>query len=1104
MTTKLGTMRRQQQAEAIFQIAREAQALATRLRWELADFSFPNTDAAVDAVAGLAEVFELTWDMACHLKTASGEPPEEGGEVVWRVAEAPPTISPAPPTIEPAPPARAIKASVPPVEMTREIVVNSSAVSILPHPREDMGDGRRRFVAINGMGRPAALIRAYSLARAIDQVVKWRPNANLETVPIVENPADRWAGHDFSSVANLQDDDATDSLLEHATESDAARPMPTFADYHEAAPLILERVERVDRVAPEAEPLQLSTRPEPPKGKPKGKGKGSAGGIVKWDVRRVGASGYNPVILRCEAEDEWKAISYAEALLGEATSDGYIAAPSLSYSDPLIRKAGGLKCHSVGALTFQACIVPIPGVVAEETKAPAPASKERGGDLQLFDVKLWDTGQQGPCKLLARVEAIHKDRAEGIARALLGPVDKPLSYWVLPALVENNKAVEAAGGIRARDVDGYEVRVAIIPQDEQGGPLVAWRRVKVDALKITRAGAVNLHDAGIITAGEAWDKLAAGELADLIGQGNVRSVREAVVVLRAEMGDPVAEPFADPASKRTTVDPWPEGTEVRQCPVCRCRFPATMPPACPNSNCEYIGDCEVDPATAAKVPELVADLAAALEDHKAQAEDSPAVEEDAEDPLLIDQLTHEDHDPTHPWYYKLGGVPIAVEDIPIADANDSRSYWKQRAREDVRTAKGSTRQQKELVVFSRYMAEQEQHIRRYREIVAKGWDALSPSETNRGSETTTSDLDVALSLKYSHISVYKAKLAGLAEIKAEPDPVIAKPPAKAKAPAVDHEPPRGMARADIVASLRRILTDHPRNPMPYLIEDGADDSDILDGLREALDWGVKGGGQYFSKEGDPQLKAKVQGKPEPSILMATPGRGATVAGPELVAMVREALGIPRPEDVAPPRIFRAEEHFARNILPGQTTFIEPEPPTVEEIRADSFPEPEPAEVEEAHAKPAGLVMVEAPAVAPTGQRAAPADVDNQLLLALHKREGMAARWDAIRSDTEPATDEEISAAVGRAFDLGVDFAGVKGGAIVDQVGGVACCFTGGKTPKFWANRTNNVNVRPTLESRPLVERVRIVLELPGLDGKVPARAGKPGPKPKSRAAGAES
>lgn len=134
----------------------------------------------------------------------------------------------------------------------------------------------------------------------------------------------------------------------------------------------------------------------------------------------------------------------------------------------------------------------------------------------------------------------------------------------------------------------------------------------------------------------------------------------------------------------------------------------------------------------------------------------------------------------------------------------------------------------------------------------------------------------------------------------------------------------------------------------------------------------------------------------------------------------------------------------------------------------------------------GVVMGPAPETPQSPTRTL--DTDELLVIALNRRTGMAERWQAMQRDG--ASDLEVRAAIGRAFDLGkVEYVGT-GGVAVDAVGGSIvegssrCCFAGGKNPRFWSGK-DDFSGRPTLESVVLVKRVRREMAIPDETGAMP-------------------
>jgi len=165
----------------------------------------------------------------------------------------------------------------------------------------------------------------------------------------------------------------------------------------------------------------------------------------------------------------------------------------------------------------------------------------------------------------------------------------------------------------------------------------------------------------------------------------------------------------------------------------------------------------VDPGTLrrepiAAAPDHLRDITKMVDTREVQGGELPADDADG-------------YGPSHPWYYKLGGVPMAVEDIEPSE--DSIELRRQSVLSDLGNRKGAKRAEKLRDMLESAQKGLDGDMSRYRSLVDHGWKAMSPREQNRGDEGRCSDLDSAISLKHNHIIYSKGIVAAIRQLIAD-------------------------------------------------------------------------------------------------------------------------------------------------------------------------------------------------------------------------------------------------------------------------------------------------------------------------------------------------
>lgn len=194
----------------------------------------------------------------------------------------------------------------------------------------------------------------------------------------------------------------------------------------------------------------------------------------------------------------------------------------------------------------------------------------------------------------------------------------------------------------------------------------------------------------------------------------------------------------------------------------------------------------LDPAEWLRAIAAVDELIAETEARDPARPESPADERDEVN----------DYEPSHPWYYHLGGKPLRVEEIATASLSagsihSSISRWpsdpgKQRARL--------------AEVLEREKAELAARIARYTEVVDRGPDVLSGFERTRQREWENSDAGdracspyhSTLSLVHNHVVYSMGRVAAIEHMLAALEQAA---PAVAKAPQPAPERPASTRRA---------------------------------------------------------------------------------------------------------------------------------------------------------------------------------------------------------------------------------------------------------------------------------------------------------------------
>lgn len=180
-------------------------------------------------------------------------------------------------------------------------------------------------------------------------------------------------------------------------------------------------------------------------------------------------------------------------------------------------------------------------------------------------------------------------------------------------------------------------------------------------------------------------------------------------------------------------------------------------------------------------------------------EPAPVIETDLEKVLEAESVADAeagDYDPTHPWYYKLGGKPLTVEEIEPAEISDtSASVHIGRLPKDAKA-----RAEKLRTVLERNRDTLARDSGRYRDLVERGAEALDEyeralMEEAGDDEDSSNELQDALALRHNHIAYGKGMVAALERLLAatpEPGP---KKPARPKKSAAERarEIPTGQA-----------------------------------------------------------------------------------------------------------------------------------------------------------------------------------------------------------------------------------------------------------------------------------------------------------------------
>lgn len=112
---------------------------------------------------------------------------------------------------------------------------------------------------------------------------------------------------------------------------------------------------------------------------------------------------------------------------------------------------------------------------------------------------------------------------------------------------------------------------------------------------------------------------------------------------------------------------------------------------------------------------------------------------------------HEGYDPTHPWYYYLGGPIPTLKQIRAhaqREAYGSRAYSQIEALDRMQEPKRS-KERNELLAWITFSLHRD--ISRYRECVRALHDARKKENEQTHMEPSCREVDVSMSLKVAHI-----------------------------------------------------------------------------------------------------------------------------------------------------------------------------------------------------------------------------------------------------------------------------------------------------------------------------------------------------------------